>query len=276
MRKTIGIIGYGNMGSAIAEKIRGKYELFVFDKDTSRLKQATGVSVVGSIAEVVTSAEAVIIAVKPQDFDEVLGEVHPFSKGKIFISIAVGIKTTYIERKLGDARVIRAMPNLGAIVGRSVTCICRGRFTRQDDLALANDLFSHIGRVEELPEDMMDIVTGVSGSGPGYYFDFVARRNNDYNQDKNKFMQEFIVSLTGAAREAGLDANLSELLAREICLASDLTLVYTKLTAEELRKKVASKGGTTEAGLEVLQRGGSLTEAVQAAVKRAKELSKKE
>lgn len=262
------------MGSAIAEQMSGDYELFVFDKDTSRLRQVIGMSVVGSIAEVVTSADAVIIAVKPQDFEVVLEEIQPFAKGKMFISIAAGIQTAYLERNLGNVRVVRVMPNLGAIVGKSMTCICRGKLAGQEDIALARDLFSHIGKVQEVGENMMDIVTGVSGSGPGYYFDAVAKRFDEYLRDKDTFMQEFSASLENAANAAGLEARLSKLLAEETCRASDATLSHTKLKAEELRKQVTSKGGTTEAALQVLNNGGTLTDAVKAAVKRARELSR--
>jgi len=82
MKKTIGIIGYGNMGSAIASRIRNKYDLFVFDKDAAKLKQAGGMSVTGSIRELIRAVEAVIIAVKPQDFEEVLCEIKKELKGQ--------------------------------------------------------------------------------------------------------------------------------------------------------------------------------------------------
>jgi len=274
MRKTIGIIGYGNMGSAIAERIRGNYEVFVVDKDASRLRTMPRESIAANISDLVESAEIILIAVKPQDFDEVLEKSRLSAKGKMFISIAAGIKTTYIEDRLGSIRVVRAMPNLGAIAGKSITCICKGKFTTQDDIGFAKDLFSFIGKVREINEDKMDAVTAVSGSGPGYYFDAVVNRYDEYNQNKEAFCEKFTDSLTRAAKGVGLDEQLSLLLAKETVIASELVLEYTKSSAEELRSQVTSKGGTTEAALQVLHNGGTLIDAVKAAAKRAKELSR--
>jgi pyrroline-5-carboxylate reductase len=274
MRDNIGIIGFGNMGAAIADNIRNDYEVFVFDKQSWKLAQARGMFVVGSNSELVKSVDTVIIAVKPQDLDEVLEEAGLFAKNKLFISIAAGIKTTYIENKLAHARVVRAMPNLGAITGNSITCICKGKSARQEDGDLARGLFSYIGKVQEVIEDEMDAVTAISGSGPGYYFDAVVKRSDDYKKDKDKFIKEFIVSLEEAAKKVGLNESLSKLLAEETAIASDIALSCTKSSAEELRDQVASKGGTTEAALEVLHKGGSLVDAARAAVERAKKLSR--
>lgn len=272
MDKIIGIIGFGNMGSAIAEQIKNNYEVFVVEKDASRLRGIQGMSVVGSISKLVELRDIILIAVKPQDIDVVLEESKLFAKGKIFISIAAGIKTSYIENKLGDAHVVRAMPNLGAITGKSITCVSKGKFAASEDMLFAKELFSFIGKVQELTEDKMDAVTAVSGSGPGYYFDAVA--NQYEGKDKNKFCEKFIADLAEAAQDVGLDEQLSLLLAKETVIASESVLTFTKLSAEELRNQVTSKGGTTEAALQILHSGGTLTEAVKAAVKRAKELSK--
>jgi pyrroline-5-carboxylate reductase len=218
--------------------------------------------------------DIILIAVKPQDFDVVLEESKPFAKGKMFISIAAGKETTHIENKLGDVRVVRAMPNLGAITGRSVTCICKGKFATEDDVLLAKDLFSYIGKVQEVAEDKMHAVTAVSGSGPGYYFNEIIRRHDEYSKDKDKFCKEFKASLAQAAKEIGLDEQLSWILADETVIASEVTLKITKSSAEKLRDQVTSKGGTTEAALQVLRNGGTLTDAVKAALKRAKQLSR--
>lgn len=274
MKEKIGIIGFGNMGSAIAEGIKDKYEVFVVDKDTSRLRTIPSKSIAGCISELVELVDIILIAVKPQDIDEVLKEIKSSAKGKMFISIAAGIGTTYIEGKLGNIRVVRAMPNLGVITGKSMTCICRGKFTTQYDIASAKNMFSLIGKVQEVNEDKLDAVTAVSGSGPGYYFDAVVNHYDEYKQDKNRFSEKFIDSLAKAAKEVGLDEQLSLLLAKETIIASELVLTYTKLSPEELRNQVTSKGGTTEAALQILHNGGTLTDAVKAAVMRAKELSR--
>lgn len=276
-KKKIGIIGFGNMGSAIADQIKKKYKVFVADKDTSRLREVKGMSVIGNIAELVELVDVILLAVKPQNFEEVLKEIKLFAKGKFFITIAAGIKTTFIEKRLENVTVVRAMPNLGAKTGHSITCICRGKLASQEEVTLAKDLFSFIGKVQELDEDKMEAVTAVSGSGPGYFFDAVANHYDEYNKDKgnkNRFCENFVNSLAEAAQEIGLDKQLSQLLARETMIASALALRLTNLSAEELRNQVASKGGTTEAALQVLHSGGTLKDAVKAALKRAKELSR--
>ncbi|MDD2688698.1 MAG: pyrroline-5-carboxylate reductase [Candidatus Omnitrophica bacterium] len=274
MKEKIGIIGFGNMGSAIAERLKDEYDVFVVDKDTSRLRTIPNKSIVGCIPELVELVDIILIAVKPQDIDEVLKEIKLSAKGKMFISIAAGIGTTYIEGKLGNIRVVRAMPNLGAITGKSITCICKGKFTTQDDIASTKNIFSLIGKVQEVNEDKLDAVTAVSGSGPGYYFDAVVNHYDEYKQDKDRFSEKFIDSLAKAAKEVGLDEQLSLLLAKETIIASELVLAYTKLSPEELRNQVTSKGGTTEAALQILHNGGTLTDAVKVAVMRAKELSR--
>jgi len=277
-RKKIGIVGYGNMGSAIAENIKSAYEVFVFDKDSSKLQQAQGISFSKDIRDLINSVDIVVLAVKPQDFDPVLKEIKGLTEGKIFVTIAAGVTANYIEKQLGKIKVVRAMPNLGVITGKSMTCICKGKFAGKEDFDLAKELFMHVGKVREVDESKMNAVTAVSGSGPGYYFNEIVKRPDDYARDKNKFIKEFETSLAEAAREIGLDEEMSLLLARETVILSDVTFEIVKKIdnsgAEQLRDKVTSKGGTTEAGLKVINSGGSLADAVKAALKRAEELSK--
>jgi pyrroline-5-carboxylate reductase len=120
---------------------------------------------------------------------------------------------------------------------------------------------------------MMNAATAISGSGPGYYFAAVVSRQTDFLANHKKFHDDFIAEFAKAAESIGFDTQTAFFLARRTIVYSDLLLKETKLSAEELRKQVASKGGTTEAALEVLHSGGSLVQAVEAAVKRAQELS---
>ena len=143
--KTIGIIGYGNMGSSIAQGLKSKYQLYVFDKDKNKTKDAQGIKITDSLSDLAIQADILFLAVKPQDFDGVLTELKDKTAGKLIISIAAGITTSYIEKLLPQARVIRAMPNIGVKIGQSVTCLCAGALATGDDLALARDLFSCLG-----------------------------------------------------------------------------------------------------------------------------------
>jgi len=274
MRKIIGIIGFGNMGSAIAERVKSKFEVKAFDKDASKTAGVSGIKVAGTIGELLNNADAIILAVKPQDFDGVLDEINDAGKGKLIISIAAGVTSGYIEQALPGARVVRAMPNICAKIGNSVTCLSKGKSASDDDLYFARELFRFIGKTQDLDEAMMNAATAISGSGPGYYFNAVASRKNDFMANRKKFHDDFIAELKGAAENIGFGNETAFFLANWTVVYSDLLLKQSGLSAEELLKRVTSKGGTTEAALEVLRMGGSLADAVKAAVKRAQELSK--
>lgn len=275
MNKSVGIIGYGNMGSAIAERI--KAAVFVFDNDKLKTANLNGtIKDVLNAALLVEKSEVIILAVKPQDLGSLLEIIKKPAKGtnKLFVSIAAGISAAYIEKFLDNARVIRAMPNIGARIGKSVTCISKGLFATKEDLETAREIFSNIGKVQELSEDMMNAATAISGSGPGYYFDAIELKSEEYKANHRKFNEDFAGSLSKAAREVGFNEKTAQFLAHWTIVYSDLLLKETGLKPGELKKQVTSKGGTTEAALEVLQRGGSLVDAVKAALERAKTLSR--
>lgn len=275
--KKIGIIGFGNMGQAMAQRLKANYAVGAFDKDATKL-ESTGdlVKKILNLALLIQDSEIVIIAVKPQDFSAVLETIQrvSFSTDKLLISIAAGITTGYVEKFLGSVRVIRAMPNVGAKIGKSVTCICKGSFATNQDLEMAKEIFTDIGEVQELSEDMMNAATAISGSGPAYYFRAIETNPDEYKNNHKKFHEEFISSLSKAARDIGFDEKVAQFLAHWTVVYSDLLLKQTGLAPEELRRQVTSKGGTTEAALEILHSGGTLVDAVKAAVERAKTLSR--
>jgi len=275
MRKTVGIIGFGNMGSSIAERIKTKFEFWVFDKDKNKTKDSRGINIADNSIDLVNKVQTIILAVKPQDFDIVLNEIKDYAKGKLIVSIAAGINTAYIERLLSNVRVVRVMPNIGTKIGKSVTCLSKGKSASDKDLGLAKEIFKRIGKIQDLSEDKMNAATAISGSGPGYYFDEIESRPQVYKNNTYKFQKDFIVSLKKAAKSLGFTDREAQFLANWTVVYSDLLLKQTKLSPSELKKQVTSKGGTTEAALEVLHKGGTLTEAVKAAVKRARELSRR-
>jgi len=271
--KKIGILGYGNMGSAIGQGIKDKYTVFVFDKDKTKIKDTEGVSLVGSIEELIQKSQAVILAVKPQDFGPVLEKIKEQIGNKLIISIAAGITTKDIESFLGKVKVIRVMPNIGAIVGEAVSYICKGRFAKANDLKIVIKIFNAIGHTFIIDEDLMPAATALGGSGPGfwgYLFDKMPRAE----WDKYK-LTHFIPELTIAAESIGFDRQKARSMAHSVTSASIATADALHIRPAELTKKVASKGGTTEAGLNELKKGRSLKDAINAAVKKAKALSKK-
>ncbi len=274
--KKIGIIGYGNMGSAIAERVKIKYSVSVFDKDKAKTKNAKGIKVKNSIIDLVNRSEVIILAVKPQDFNDVLREIKNLIKDQLIISIAAGVSTKYIQKILGKGRIIRTMPNLPAQIGKGTIGICRSSSAKKKDLIFTKQLFARLGTVIIVDEKEINKVTAASGSGPGFFARLIELEKID-SSDHEKvvaFITNIIPSYFRAVEKLGLDKHKARLLATSTGVGTADYLHTSGLTAEELRKKVSSKKGTTEAGLKKLRGVATLLETLKAAVKRAKELSK--
>ena len=259
----IGVIGGGNMGSAIISGIRKKHSVCVCEKDASRrifLKRTYRVEVT-DLGTLMKRSKVIILAVKPQDFDITLHEMRPYmTRRHLVISIAAGITTKFIERQLGKVRVVRTMPNLPVKSHKGMTGIAKGKYAAHSDLRTASAIFKNVGEVLIVSsEDKLDAITAVSGSGPAYYFYFTE-------------------ALMDSARKLGLSEE-EALVAVNATLAGSSALLSdeTGEDAASLRKKVTSKGGTTEAALKVLDLKdfrNIIADALRAAKKRAKELSK--
>ncbi len=257
----IGIIGGGNMGTAILAGIGRKFTVRVCEQDAKRalfLKRRFGVKVAGLVT-VASGSRIIILAVKPQSFDEVLGQLRGrVRQDQLVISIAAGITCRYIERRVGKVRVVRTMPNLPAQVGEAVTGICRGKFATAADVKTAQQIFNCIGKTVVIEERLMDPITAVSGSGPGYIFYFAE-------------------CLEKAAQSLGLSPVMARELVAQTLKGSARLLERSGEGADVLRARVTSKGGTTQAALDVLMKNNIekiLQDALAAAKKRAKELSK--
>ncbi|MCX5695541.1 MAG: pyrroline-5-carboxylate reductase [Candidatus Omnitrophica bacterium] len=278
IRKKIGIIGYGTMGSAIARTLaalKDEFIIFVFDKEKEKLSGQAGVNIAKDIQDLITKSEVVILAVKPQDFDHLLKEIKKSIQDKLVISIAAGISTKHIEKMLGEIKVIRAMPNIGAKIGESVTCLCKGAFATDEDLELAQELFYSLGAARSIDESMMNAATAISGSGPAYIFYFVENSSLDPQNLAEHARHDMMKRLEKAAQELGFSEEDAAFLSANTTNSSISLLHQTKLPPQELRKQVTSKGGTTEAALEVLFKGGSWEEAARAAQKRASDLERR-
>lgn len=271
----IGILGFGVMGSAIAERLRSHYQVCVFDKDQSKTNSLQGMDVAGDVSTLVIWSDALILATKPQDFSGMLAEVKPAVAGKLIISIAAGIPSAYIEDALGRARVIRVMPNLPAKIGKGVICLCKGRYADDADIDFSGELFNYVGKTLQIEESMMDAATAVSGSGPGFFYALLERMPQGQWEDFSRKI--FIPAFSQAAQAVGFPAKDAGVLARATTEGSLALLKETRLSAGQLRMQVTSQGGTTEAGLKALQGNiERLSAAVGAALERARELSKKE
>ena len=276
MMKTIGIIGFGNMGSAIAKQLKNDYGILVFDKDKEKTKNLSGINAAASLQELTGKSAVIIIATKPQDIDAVLSEMKNSLADKLIISIAAGISCEYLEKALGVVRVVRAMPNMPAKIGEGMTCLSKGKFSSRQDCEFAENIFGYLGEVLEIDEGLMNAATAVSGSGPAYVCNFLESgslsADNLGEGDKKKFLNDF----QAAAVEAGFNGEQAYFLTANTTNGTLAFIRAEKIRPAELIKQVASKGGTTEAALSALESGGSLKDAVMAAKKRADELSKKE
>lgn len=263
MRKNVGMIGGGNMGEAILAGCRNDFTFYVTEKNIQRQNDLRRryKAKISDLALAAKNCPILILAVKPQDFDEVLASVKAFlSADHLVISIAAGITTSYIEQRLGrGVRVIRVMPNLPALVGRSVTAVARGRSARERDLKIARKIFDHIGTTLVVKEKLINAVTATSGSGPGYVY----------------FLMEQMIA---AAKKIGLSQAMATDLVVETFSGSVHLLKVKKESPEALREKVTSKGGTTQAALDVFTRektGRIFDKALGAARLRAQQLSRR-
>jgi len=261
----LGFVGAGNMATALCRGIRSAgllqpEQMVASDPDEGRRKlfeAATGVATTPDNAEVFR-AEAVVLAVKPQVLPAVLEEVGPLlTRDTLVISIAAGIPTARIEAATSEpVRVIRAMPNTPMLVGEGAAALCKGSHATDDDMARAKRLFASCAAVFEVPEYLIHAVTALSGSGPAYAF----------------YLAELMAR---AGAEMGLAEEDAVALANKTLLGAARMLAETAEPAAELRKKVTSPGGTTEAALRSMRQDGvaeAIIKAIHTACARSKEL----
>jgi pyrroline-5-carboxylate reductase len=280
--RQIGIVGAGVMGRAIAERLveKGGYAIRLFDKDPSRLEDSAHTLRASSLAEAVGGMEAVIIAVKPQDFDVLLTQLAPLASARtVYISIAAGITCAYIEARMQGAKVVRVMPNLPARIGRGMITICAGEHATDEECAAVERIFSVLGQTLILTESIMDAATALSGSGPGFFFYLLGQRK-DVDAESKEAMEAFAKNgffpdFFRAATEIGFNVEEAKLLSVFTIDGSIALRLSCRQPLDTLIGQVASRGGTTEAGLQVLAHGGSLIDAVKAALQRARALAKR-
>jgi pyrroline-5-carboxylate reductase len=267
--KKIGIIGAGKMGTIlinalVSHNIVPASAIIASDKAHERLleiKQHYSVHVTKDNKTLVKAADVIILSVKPQNMLELLKEISAsITKTKLVISIAAGIPASYIEEHTkGNMRVIRTMPNTPALIGEGVTALSRGKNATDRDLLTARYIFDTVGVTVEVPEELMDVVTGLSGSGPAYAF-------------------LIIEALSDAGVHLGLSRDIAIKLAAQTLLGAAKLCLSSNKHLGELKDMVTSPGGTTIAGLKALEDGklrATLMAAVEAATLRAKELGKK-
>ncbi len=203
-------------------------------------------------------AEVVVLAVKPQGMDKLVKQIAgAIDDTKLIISIAAGVPIAAIQKRLGaSTRIIRAMPNTPAVIGLGATALSGGEHATEADLQLASKIFQAVGITTVLEENLLDAVTGLSGSGPAYVF-------------------LVIEALSDAGVKVGLSRHVALRLAAQTVFGSAKMLLETGAHPGTLKDQVTSPGGTAIAGLHTLEAGGlrtTLIDAVETATRRAKEL----
>jgi pyrroline-5-carboxylate reductase len=265
--KVVGIIGAGNMGEVLIRGLiqSGKVkQTDIISSDISQdrlnhISQTYGIRTTGSNVEVVEKASIVIIAVKPQNIDDLLDELSRAShEDHLFISIAAGITAERLASKMHHkSGIIRVMPNAPASVLAGIAALYPGRNIAPADLQRAISIFECVGRTVVIRnEALMDVVTGLSGSGPAFVF-------------------LMIESLSDAGVQLGISRKESSLLAAQTVYGAAKMLIETGRHPSELKDIVATPGGTTFAGLKMLEKGNfrsTVMDAVEAATARSREL----
>lgn len=290
MAPQLGLIGGGIMGTAILSRLldQGIYPagaVLVGEPSAVRrteLQQQYGVAVTDNNAEVAT-AEVLLLAIKPQAFGSVVAQLEgrpenlqenlqegPLARPQasrmphqlpyqLVVSILAGVPLRTLQTAFAQQPVVRAMPNTPALVGAGCTAIAPGDHVTAEHLAQVRRIFAAIGSVVEVPESLMDAVTGLSGSGPAY-------------------VALMIEALADGGVVAGLSRPIAQKLALETVLGTAELLKQTGQHPAQLKDQVTSPGGTTIAGVSVLERAGfrsALIEAVRAAWQRSQELGQR-
>ncbi len=269
MQLEIAFIGAGNMASSIvgglieqgmpATKLRAADP---FPDSLKRLHETTGILTSANNNEVIDGADVIILAVKPQVMTDVLADIRAAvaRQNALVISIAAGITIASLQQGLGESTaIVRCMPNTPALLQAGATALFANQHTRRDQTAAAEQILAAVGTTNWVAtEAELDAVTALSGSGPAYFF-------------------LFMEAMTNAGEKLGLDANTSRQLAIQTGLGACRMAAEGDVDLLELRRRVTSPGGTTQAAVESFEEQGLrgiIETAMQAALDRAQQMAR--
>lgn len=263
----IAFVGAGKMATGIVGGLLAqgypKEDIKAFDISdaaASNFNANTGLTTTTKLSDAINGAKIVFLAVKPVHVQEVLSHSAPLLKDKLLISIAAGIKLDSLIKYSDCKRVIRVMPNVPALVGMGASAFACSNDVTDEEAQTTENIFNCIGIAYEVEEKLLDAVTGLSGSGPAYVFDFIQ-------------------GLADGAVNAGLPRALAQKLAAQTVMGAAKMVLETNSHPCELKDQVTSPGGTTARGLATLEKGafrGIVGEAVIQSANRSIELGKKD
>ncbi len=266
--KKLGFIGTGKMGSSLIKGIcdaglfvpSDVYASDLYEPSLDELKEDPGIKVSTDNSFTVTNSDIIVLAVKPQILKKVISGIKDdVTDDKLIISIAAGVKLENIEKEFNSGtRVIRVMPNIAATVAEAASAITQGSNASQEDTQNALEIFSSVGSAIQVPENLMDAVTGLSGSGPAYIF-------------------PVIEAMADGAVYEGLDRKSALTLAAQTVIGAAKMVLETGTHPGELKDMVTSPAGTTIRGVKVLEDSGIRSAFIKAVIEssnRSKELGK--
>jgi pyrroline-5-carboxylate reductase len=267
LSQTVGFVGAGQMARALAQGfvragLLAEGQVVAADPVNAAIddfrKLLPGAQIVADNAAVAKKSDVIFLAVKPQKAAEALKELHgKVAREKLVISIITGIRLQALASALGDCHIARVMPNTPCLVGESASAFCLGPNCTPVDGELLKQLLGAVGLAVEIDEKLLDAVTGLSGSGPA-------------------FVYVMIEALADGGVRQGLPRDLALRLAAQTVKGAAQMVLATGEHPGVLKDRVASPGGTTIAGLHVLESAGirgTLISTVEAAAKRASELA---
>lgn len=266
MTNRIGFIGAGQMARALASGFVRAGQVAadaVTAGDPAEAARAAfqsavpGARLQAEPQAVVGESDIVFLAVKPQHLEDVFTALRPgVSSGKLFVSIVAGATLGRLADGFGTERIVRVMPNTPCLIGRGAAGFALGSGATQSDAAIVKELLEAVGLSVQLPEPLLDAVTGLSGSGPA-------------------FVYQFIEALSDGGVRVGLPRDVATKLAAHTVMGAAAMVLETAEHPGVLKDRVASPGGTTIAGLHALESGGlraAVINAVQAAAERSRDL----
>ncbi len=263
---SIGFIGTGNMATALIKGILeggifDKSRIYGSDKDQEKLKKISkelGIGVYSSNISLAQISSIVVLSVKPQSIKEVLEEVKDYVGGdKLIVSIAAGVPIAFIRSFLGrKVPIVRVMPNTPALIRRGISGIATDKRLSDEIMDMIFKIFSAVGEAIVVEERMMDAITAISGSGPGYVF-------------------RFMECMVEGAIQMGFEEEVARRLVVNTFLGASELARISQESLSSLREKVTSPGGTTEAALKIFEQRGLKTiilDALKAAKNRGEEI----